>query len=47
MRRLRSDLILVFEIMKGFVKVEADRFINFLGDPRTRGTLESLDRPAG
>ena len=36
-RRLRSDLILVFIIVKGFVKVEADKFFLFLGDPRTIG----------
>ena len=33
MRRLRSDLILVFEIVKGFVKVEADKFFLFLENP--------------
>ena len=37
MRELRLDLILVFNIMKGFVIVEADKFFQFLEDPRTRG----------
>ena len=35
MRRLRSDLILVFKIVKSFVKVVAGKF------------SESLDRTAG
>ena len=47
MRRLRSDLILVLKIVKGFVKVMADKFFQFLEDPRTRGTFESLNRPTG
>ena len=34
MRRLRSDLILVFKIVKGYVNVEADKFFQFLEDPR-------------
>ena len=37
MGRLRSYLILVFEIVKGFVKVEADKFLLLLEDSRTRG----------
>ena len=37
MRRLHSGLILVFEIMKGFANVEADKFFQFLEDPHTRG----------
>ena len=36
MRRPRSDLILVFKIVKSFVDVEADKFFQFLKDPRTR-----------
>ena len=37
MRRLRSDLVLVLMIIKGFVKVEADKFFQFLDDLRIRG----------
>ena len=43
--RLRSDLILVFKITKGFVNVEEDKFFQLLEDPRT--TFESVNRPAG
>ena len=37
MRRLCSDLILVFKIVKGLAKVEAYKFFKFLEDPRTSG----------
>ena len=37
MRRLRSDLILVSKMVKGFVTVVADKFFQFLEDPHTRG----------
>ena len=37
MRRLRSGLILVLRIKKGFVNFEADKFFQFLEDARTRG----------
>ena len=58
MRRLRSDLIIVPKIVKGFVKVEEDKFFQFLEDPCTRIYLqtfkaalfleeESLNRLAG
>ena len=36
MRRLRSDLILIFEIVKGFVKVEAETFFQFFEDSRKK-----------
>ena len=38
MRRLHSDLILVFKIMKGCVYVDA-KFFQFLEDPYTRGYI--------
>ena len=52
MRRLLSDLILVPKIMKGFVKVKADKFFQFLEDLHTTNiqeviTSKSLNRPAG
>ena len=36
-RRLRSDLILVLNIVKGFVKFEADKFFKLMEERRTRG----------
>ena len=36
MRRLQLDLILVFKIVKGFGKVETDKFFQFMEDFRTR-----------
>ena len=37
LRRLCSDLILVPWLVKGFVKVMAEKFFQSLEDPRTRG----------
>ena len=36
-RRLQSDLILVFETIKRFAKVETGKFFQSLEDPCTRG----------
>ena len=37
MRRIRSDLILVLKIVKGFAKVEAGEFLQLLENLRIRG----------
>ena len=37
MRRLSLDIILVFRIVKGFVKVNVDKLFLFLEDLHTRG----------
>ena len=37
MSKLRSDIVLVLMVMKGLVKVEADKLFQFLKDLHTRG----------